>query len=105
MKRQVPADRMQMAAAGLAYYGVLLFSAMFLLLLTETGAAFEALLFESVSALGTVGLSTGVTGSFTPLGKLVIAALMIAGRVGILTFGVAWRGMTRAARRSATTSR
>lgn len=89
MKRTVPPERLQAAAAGLAYYGVLLFVAMFLLLLTEPGARFEALLFEAVSAMGTVGLSTGLTGSLTDLGKLVIVVLMVAGRVGILTFGVA----------------
>ena len=50
---------------------------------------FEDLLFECASALGTVGLSRGVTGDLTDLGKLVVTALMFIGRLGPLTFGLA----------------
>lgn len=87
-KRRVPLDKLQNAAAGLTYYMVLLAGAMFLLLLTET-AAFEVLMFEAISAMGTVGLSMGLTGDLSALGKLIIIVLMTAGRVGILTFGIA----------------
>ena len=45
--------------------------------------------FEAVSALGTVGLSTGVTGSFSDPGQLVLTALMFIGRVGPATVGAA----------------
>jgi trk system potassium uptake protein TrkH len=31
----------------------------------------------------------GVTGDLTPLGKLVVIVLMVGGRVGILSFGIA----------------
>ncbi|WP_375280320.1 potassium transporter TrkG [Pseudooctadecabacter sp.] len=55
---------------------------MFLLLLTET-APFEVLMFEAISAMGTVGLSMGLTGDLSDLGKLIIIILMTAGRVGI----------------------
>lgn len=47
-----------------------------------------ALVFEAVSAFGTVGLSTGVTPLLTPAGKLVIIALMFLGRVGPLVLAV-----------------
>ena len=50
---------------------------------------FEGLLFEAASALGTVGLSTGITAQLTPIGKLILILLMFIGRVGPLTFGVA----------------
>jgi trk system potassium uptake protein len=40
--------------------------------------------FEAVSAFGTVGLSRGVTAALPPLGKIVIIASMIVGRIGIL---------------------
>ena len=49
----------------------------------------ETLLFEATSALGTVGLSMGVTGDLTALGKLAIILLMFAGRLGPLSFGSA----------------
>ncbi|HWM21030.1 MAG TPA: potassium transporter TrkG [Ilumatobacteraceae bacterium] len=43
------------------------------------------LMFEAISALGTVGLSTGVTPSLPDLSQLVVIALMILGRVGPIT--------------------
>jgi len=42
------------------------------------------LAFEAVSALSTVGLSTGITASLGPPAKLLLAALMLVGRVGLL---------------------
>jgi len=50
--------------------------------------SFEALLFEAVSAMGTVGLSVGVTPELSVAGKMVLVLLMFWGRVGILTFFV-----------------
>ncbi|MCH2197146.1 MAG: hypothetical protein MK081_00050 [Flavobacteriales bacterium] len=47
------------------------------------------LAFEEVSALGTVGLSTGITSLLSPFGKLVIIASMFVGRVGTLTVAFA----------------
>jgi trk system potassium uptake protein TrkH len=46
---------------------------------------FIRLAFEAVSALATVGLSTGITPSLTVAGKLVITAAMFLGRVGPFT--------------------
>ncbi len=88
-KRRVSDEKLNMATASLAYYSGMCGVALFLLLLTESGHSFESLLFEAVSAMGTVGLSTGITGDLTDLGKLIIIVLMTAGRVGILTFGIA----------------
>jgi trk system potassium uptake protein TrkH len=88
-KREVPEARLRSATAALAYYLALLFVALFLLALSEPAQPFEALMFEAVSAMGTVGLSMGVTGDLSEIGTLVIIVLMFAGRVGILTFGIA----------------
>ena len=62
-----------------------------LLMITEQGQPSSAtpqhwlgLLFEAVSAFGTVGLSTGVTPLLTPMGKLVIMVLMFTGRIAPL---------------------
>jgi trk system potassium uptake protein TrkH len=49
---------------------------------------FSGLLFETVSAVGTVGLSTGVTPSLSVWGKIVIIAAMFTGRVGPLTLAL-----------------
>ncbi|MPL91238.1 Ktr system potassium uptake protein B [bioreactor metagenome] len=46
---------------------------------------FLKLLFEVVSAFGTVGLSTGITPALTPYGKLLLIMTMFAGRVGPVT--------------------
>jgi trk system potassium uptake protein TrkH len=63
---------------------VSIFFGTFVLSLSEAGSL-EQLLFEAVSAFGTVGLSTGVTGSLTVVGKVVIIVLMFVGRTGPLT--------------------
>ncbi|MDR1515617.1 MAG: TrkH family potassium uptake protein [Synergistaceae bacterium] len=47
---------------------------------------FGSLVFEAVSALGTSGLSSGISENLTGAGKIVIVLLMFWGRVGILTF-------------------
>lgn len=87
-KRTVPTERLNQAAASLTFYLLVLCLATFCLLLTET-AALEDILFEAISALGTVGLSTGLTGDLSPLGKLIVILLMVMGRLGVLTFGIA----------------
>jgi trk system potassium uptake protein len=45
---------------------------------------FIQVLFEAVSAFGTVGLSTGITAKISAIGKLVLIATMYVGRVGVL---------------------
>jgi trk system potassium uptake protein TrkH len=66
--------------------GSILFLAAGLLSLTEGGhgADFGAIVFEAVSAFGTVGLSLNFTPRLSFLGKLVIIATMFAGRVGLV---------------------
>ena len=49
---------------------------------------FEGLLFEQVSAFATVGLSTGVTGELSAVGRLWIIMTMFVGRLGPLTVAV-----------------
>jgi len=48
---------------------------------SETSEHWLAVIFEAVSAFGTVGLSAGVTPLLTGLGKLIIMLLMFTGRV------------------------
>jgi trk system potassium uptake protein TrkH len=55
----------------------------------QASPRFVALMFEAVSAFGTVGLSTGISASLSGAGKLVLVALMYAGRVGPLTLVLA----------------
>ncbi|MER5756092.1 potassium transporter TrkG [Streptomyces sp. NPDC002088] len=60
-----------------------------LLLLTVTDDRPDAVLFEVVSAFGTVGLSTGITGGLPATGQLTIIVLMFVGRVGSITLASA----------------
>lgn len=52
---------------------------------TEAGASFIALLYESASALGTAGLTLGLTSELSSIGKVLIMFMMYLGRVGPLT--------------------
>ena len=53
-------------------------------------ATLSAVLFETFSAMGTVGLSLGLTPTLSVFSKIIIILLMYAGRVGILTIGLAF---------------
>ncbi|MCG6911947.1 MAG: TrkH family potassium uptake protein [Deltaproteobacteria bacterium] len=82
-----------------------IFSATMLMLMTELGEVshpmsrgkFLELLFEVVSAFGTVGLSTGVTSGLSTAGKLIIAGVMFVGRLGplMIALAVSRQGMQR----------
>ena len=53
-------------------------------------ATFQAVVFETVSAMATVGLSLGLTPTLGAASKITLILLMYAGRVGILTLGLAF---------------
>lgn len=61
----------------------------FVLLCTENGAPFEQVIFEVLSAFGTVGLTMGLTPHLTIEGKLAISLTMFIGRLGPLTIAYA----------------
>jgi len=62
----------------------LIFVVVFILTITDKGFGFLRLLFETVSAFGTVGLSTGITPDLSVAGRLIITAVMFIGRLGPL---------------------
>jgi trk system potassium uptake protein TrkH len=85
-------------ALGLTLVSLLVVTAtVFVLLMSELGeiahpdsrGKFLELLFEAVSAFGTVGLSMGVTPVLSPLGKVVIVFAMFVGRLGPLVIAMA----------------
>ncbi|MDD5066467.1 MAG: potassium transporter TrkG [bacterium] len=61
-----------------------------LLILIREGSRFLFIqvLFEVVSAFGTVGLSTGITSHLSDFSKLILVLVMFTGRVGPLTFAI-----------------
>lgn len=60
-----------------------------LVLLAITGMKLDAVLFEVVSAFGTVGLSTGITADIPDPGLIVLIVLMFMGRLGPITLATA----------------
>jgi potassium uptake TrkH family protein len=56
-----------------------------MLLLMFTDYSLEKILFESISAFATVGMSTGITYDLPPSAELVLMALMFTGRIGTVT--------------------
>lgn len=60
-----------------------------MVLSTTEDASFLSILFETTSAFGTVGLSMGLTGKLTVIGKIIISFTMFAGRLGLLTLAYA----------------
>lgn len=83
-KREIARDTVSKALAlSLISIGMTWF-AIFCLLLSES-AEMTDVVFEAVSALGTVGLSRGLTGSLSDVGEFIIIFMMFAGRLGPLT--------------------
>jgi trk system potassium uptake protein TrkH len=62
----------------------------FLLLITEPELSNLEIVFEQISAYATVGLSLGITTKLSVLGKLIIITNMFLGRLGALTFLLAF---------------
>ncbi len=54
-----------------------------------------SVIFEVSSAFGTSGLSTGITADLSTVGKIIVMALMFAGRVGILSLLFLFRSGNR----------
>ncbi|HET9139040.1 TrkH family potassium uptake protein [Actinophytocola sp.] len=69
-----------------------------LVLLLTTAHRLDAVLFEAVSAFGTVGLSTGITAGLPAVAQLVLVVLMFVGRLGPITLGSALALRERARR-------
>lgn len=61
----------------------------FCLSISEPDMNIMSIVFETVSAFGTVGVSTGITAALSPMGKVLIVLTMFIGRVGLLTLAFA----------------
>jgi trk system potassium uptake protein TrkH len=86
--RRLPvAIQRQALTVALAAVGLVMVSTVTLLEISDVGL--DAVLFETVSAFATVGLSTGITDDLPTGGKLVLAGLMFLGRLGPITLASA----------------
>lgn len=89
LNKAIPLNRVFTAVASTTTYMFTLIIIVYLLTLTEH-FSFMELCFEAASALGTVGLSMGITADLTNLGKIILSLAMFLGRVGPLSIGIAF---------------
>jgi trk system potassium uptake protein TrkH len=102
-KKTIPDETVVRSASliliSISVIGIVLFLILISSAASQLGATgfqrpFLAYFFETVSAFGTVGLSMGATASLTTWSKAWIVAMMIIGRVGVLTFSYVIVGST-----------
>lgn len=86
--RRLPA-LVQRQALTIALSGVGMVMVSTIALLEITHHPLDKVLFETISAFGTVGLSTGITYQLPVLGELILIALMFIGRLGPITAATA----------------
>ena len=82
--------RRVMNAMTLTLMVVFLFMVSSMLLSTVDGLPFLSAAFEVASAMGTVGLTVGITPGLSLFSRGVLVFLMYVGRVGILSFSIAF---------------
>lgn len=84
LKRSVPWNTVTKCLAIIVVSFFVLINAMFFLMLTEK-APFDIVMFETISAFATVGLTAGLTENLSEPGKCIMVVVMIIGRIGPLT--------------------
>lgn len=82
--RRISSDTVKTAATLLTMYLFLTFAGAFIISAVES-LPVESCVFETASAIGTVGLSLGITPLLGPLSRYILLAMMFFGRVGGLT--------------------
>lgn len=90
-KRSIAKDQIYRALALVTLTIVWMTLTTFCLLITENSLPFLEVLFESVSAFTTLGISIGITPYLSFAGKMLIALSMFIGRIGSLTLLIALR--------------
>ncbi len=86
--RRIPQETIRQAIGVLALSSAIVMCAS-LLMLRLTPYTLDEVLFEVLSAFGTVGLSTGITAELTTIPKYVLIVCMYVGRIGPMSLGAA----------------
>ena len=67
---------------------LVIFSSLFITILEQGKFLYLDILYEIVSAFGTVGITRGITSDLSSLSKVILIVLMYLGRVGAATLGI-----------------
>lgn len=86
--RRIPNEVLRVSVSVLIWGATIVLAAT-VVLMQMTGRSLDVVLFEVISAFGTCGLSTGLSGELPDAGKYVLTATMWAGRVGTVTLAAA----------------
>ncbi|WP_248724935.1 TrkH family potassium uptake protein [Seonamhaeicola sp. ML3] len=90
LSKLIPSSKIYLAiASGIFYALILIIGIWTVLIIDGNNFSLSEIAFECSSALSTVGLSTGITGTLSNTSKTIVALLMFIGRLGVLTFGFA----------------
>jgi Trk-type K+ transport system membrane component len=92
--RRIPND-VQRVALSVVAWGSTIVAVSTVTISQLTQLPVEDVLFDVISAFGTVGLSTGVTAELDNTAKYVMAATMVMGRVGTVTLAAAVAATSR----------
>lgn len=91
--REIHVQDLQRSFAVFTIAIVLTFLGTFVILINESAdISFINIYFEVMSAFGTCGLSTGITGDLSSVSKCVLMVLMFIGRVGLISFIIMMSG-------------
>ncbi|HIT64588.1 MAG TPA: Trk family potassium uptake protein [Candidatus Ventrimonas merdavium] len=94
--RRLDEDAIKRASA-FAVLNVSLVLAVTVYIMAVQGLPMADVLFESCSAMGTVGMTTGITRDLSPVSRFLIICLMYSGRVGGLSFALSFTEKKRIA--------
>ena len=86
--RRLEDNALKMASSVVSVNLIITLIATFLIIATNTMLSLTDVLFEVLSAIGTVGLSTGITSNLNTFAQMVLVLLMYCGRVGSLSFAL-----------------
>ncbi|UOQ58925.1 TrkH family potassium uptake protein [Leucobacter allii] len=92
--RRIPNEVLRVSVS-ILIWGATIVLAATVALMHLTGESLDFVLFEVISAFGTCGLSTGLSGEVGDAGKYILAATMWAGRVGTVTLAAAVAATSR----------
>jgi len=90
--RRIPSDVVRVALS-VVLWGATIVAVSTVVILQMTKAPLDHVLFDVISAFGTVGLSTGLTSELNDPAKYVMALTMLMGRVGTVTLAAAVAAM------------